>query len=157
MRKRKRRRRRRRRRRDLLGELLDETCTNVCSEPVLKPIDGEQLRRSTNTADDARLDIKAGGFWSANRHECANFDVRVFYPMHTHTTTAPWIHCTERKSRTNVVIMKTVSGTWREEPSHLWCSLPPEVLVLRQRHSSSGWLISCPRRVTAATVRLLVG
>ena len=41
--------------RDLLGELLDETCTNVCLEPVLKPIDGEQLRRSTNTADDARL------------------------------------------------------------------------------------------------------
>ena len=66
--------------RDLLGELLDETCSNVCLEPVLKPIDGEQLRRSTNTADDARLDIKAGGFWSANRHECAYFDVRVFYP-----------------------------------------------------------------------------
>ena len=64
--------------RDLLGELLDETCTNVCLEPVLKPIDGEQLRQSTNTAEDARLDIKAGGFWSAN--ECAYFDVRVFYP-----------------------------------------------------------------------------
>ena len=57
---------------------LDETCTNVCLEPVLKPIDGEQLRQSTNTAGDARLDIKAGGFWSANRHECAYFDVRVF-------------------------------------------------------------------------------
>ena len=70
--------------RDLLGELLDETCSNVCLEPVLKPIDGEQLRRSTNTADDARLDIKAGGFWSANRHECAYFDDRVFYP-HAHS------------------------------------------------------------------------
>ena len=63
---------------DLLGELLDETCTNVCLEPVLKPIGGEQLHQSTNTADEARLDIEAGGFWSANRHECAYFDVRVF-------------------------------------------------------------------------------
>ena len=66
--------------RDLLGELLDKTCTIVCLEPVLKPIDGEQLRQSTNTADDARPDIKAGGFWSANRHDCAYFDMRVFYP-----------------------------------------------------------------------------
>ena len=65
----------------LLGELLDETCSNVCLEPILKPIDGEQLRRATNTADDARLDIKAGGFWSANRYECAYFDIRVFYPQ----------------------------------------------------------------------------
>ena len=75
--------------RDLLGELLDQTCSNVCLEPVLKPIDGEQLHRSTNTTDDARLDIKAGGFWSANRNECAYFDVRVFYPhgrSHRHRT-----------------------------------------------------------------------
>ena len=44
----------------------------------------KQLCRSTNTADDARLDIKAGEFWSANRHECAYFDVRVLYP-HAHS------------------------------------------------------------------------
>ena len=26
------------------------------------------------------MDIKAGGFWSVRRHECAFFDVRVFHP-----------------------------------------------------------------------------
>ena len=75
-----------------------------------RSIDGEQLGQSTNTADDARLDIKAGGFWSANRHECAYLDVRVFFtPTRAHTATAPWNNGTEPKNRTNVVTTKTVS------------------------------------------------
>ena len=143
--------------RDLLGELLNGTCTNVCLEPVLKPIDGEQLRQSTNTADDARLDIKAGGFGLQTDMSAHILTCGYFTPMRAHTATAPWNNCTEPKNRTNAVTTKIVSGTWREEPSHLWCSLPPEVLVLRQRHSSNGWLTSCPRRETAATARLPVG
>lgn len=66
--------------RDLLGELLHDTCSNVCVEPALECLSGEQLRQSANTAAEARVDIKAGGFWSGNRHQCAYFDVRVFHP-----------------------------------------------------------------------------
>lgn len=65
--------------RDLLGNLLDETCHNVSLEPELGPLDGEALPRATNTTD-ARLDIRANGFWGGSRHNCAFFDVRVFYP-----------------------------------------------------------------------------
>ena len=126
--------------RDFLGELLDETCSNVCLEPVLKPIDGEQLRQSTNTADEARFDIKAGGFWSGNRHECAFLTFGYFTNMRAHIATAPWNNSTDRTSRTNAVTMKIVFETWRGAPSHLWCSLPLEVPAPRLRRFSSGWL-----------------
>ena len=66
--------------RDLLGEVLDEICVNVSLEPALKPLDGEQLAPTANSSESARVDIKAGGFWGESRHECAFFDVRVFYP-----------------------------------------------------------------------------
>lgn len=71
--------------RDLLAKLVDETSHNVCIEPVLQPLSGERFSSaSTNTAAEARVDIKASGFWSERRHECAFFDVRVFYP-HAHS------------------------------------------------------------------------
>ena len=66
--------------RDLLGEVLEDTCVNVCLEPALKPLEGEKLSPSANSTENARVDIQAGGFWGASRHERAYFDVRVFYP-----------------------------------------------------------------------------
>ena len=65
---------------DLLGEVLEDTCVNVCLEPALKPLEGEKLSPSANSTENARVDIQAGGFWGASRHECAYFDVGVFYP-----------------------------------------------------------------------------
>ena len=45
------------------------------------PLTGETLRsRQANVSDGARLDLKAGGFWTGNRFEAAFFDVRVFNP-----------------------------------------------------------------------------
>ena len=66
--------------RDLLGDLLTDTCSNVCLEPTLQRLDGEEFNQGANTSQEARVDIKAGGFWNSNRHECAFFDVRVFHP-----------------------------------------------------------------------------
>ena len=66
--------------RDLLGEVQDEICVNVSLEPALKPLDGEQLAPTANSSESARVNIKAGGFGWESRHECAFFDVRVFYP-----------------------------------------------------------------------------
>ena len=65
--------------RDLTASLLTDVCHNVATEPPLQPLGGELFNlRSANTNPQARLDIKARGFW--NRGQDAFFDVRVFNP-----------------------------------------------------------------------------
>ena len=65
--------------RDITASLLTEVCHNVCTEPQLQPLNGENMTaQSANTDDGARVDIRARGFW--NRSQDAFFDVRVFYP-----------------------------------------------------------------------------
>ena len=66
--------------RNLTAELLTEVCHNVCMEPVLQRLNGEQLPPSANNDDHARLDVRTRGFWD-NSHPDAFFDVRVFYPL----------------------------------------------------------------------------
>ena len=62
-----------------MADLLTEVCSDVAVEPVLAPITGEVfLSASTNTANDARADVRARGFWT--RAQNAFFDVRVFHP-----------------------------------------------------------------------------
>ena len=64
--------------RDLAAELLREVCHNVSVEPRMQALDGECIRPCTaNREDEARLDIRANGFWS--RGQEAFFDVRVFH------------------------------------------------------------------------------
>ena len=65
--------------RDVVGNLLSEVCNDVAIEPHLTPVTGENLPRSSNTGDDARLDVSARGFWQ--RGQRAFFDVRVFNPF----------------------------------------------------------------------------
>ena len=60
--------------RDVTASLLTEVCHNVAIEPQLQPLSGETLTlRSAITTDDARLDIRARGFWSVAQD--AYFDV----------------------------------------------------------------------------------
>ena len=61
---------------DMFTVLLDKCCTNVKDEPVLTKIDGETFRyRTSNTAPDARLDIRARNFWQQGQD--TYFDIRV--------------------------------------------------------------------------------
>ena len=54
---------------------MTEVCNDVCIEPTLQPVTGEALSgASALTADGARLDVAASGFWGG-RHERAFFDV----------------------------------------------------------------------------------
>lgn len=66
--------------RDFLTSLLQIVQTDVQREPPLQKIEaGSGSRDIGNTADQARLDIRAKGFWRAGQD--AYFDVRVTNPL----------------------------------------------------------------------------
>ena len=66
---------------DLSAKLLTEVCPNVGIEPELQPLSGETLAlRTANRQDEARVDIRAQGFWGERKQD-AFFDVRVFNPQ----------------------------------------------------------------------------
>ena len=52
--------------RNLVASALNEVCTDVSLEPRLQPLSGEALPSSANKEDEARLDVKARGFWNLN-------------------------------------------------------------------------------------------
>ena len=65
--------------RDITATLLTEICHNVATEPLLQPLTNESFtHRSADTDPNARLNIRARGFWSTGQD--AFFDVRVFHP-----------------------------------------------------------------------------
>ena len=62
--------------RDFTSNLLKSVGNDVETEPKLHIVENkESYSRSANTNDDARLDIRARGFWRAGQN--AFFDVRV--------------------------------------------------------------------------------
>ena len=65
--------------RDIVAQMMKDVSYDVGTEPMLQPLSGETFPTSTNIDDEARVDIKARGFWG--REEIAFFDVRVFNPF----------------------------------------------------------------------------
>ena len=64
--------------RNFEGNLLKQICNDVQLEPPLQSTTGYSFRPSVNTQDDARLDVRAKGFW--RRGQNAYFDVRITNP-----------------------------------------------------------------------------
>ena len=65
--------------RDLVGNQVSDVCNGVAIEPQLAPLSGEVfLAASTNTADDARVDVRAFGIWT--RAQDAFLDIRFYHP-----------------------------------------------------------------------------
>ena len=53
--------------RDITATMLTEICHNVSTEPPLQPLTSESFaHRSANTEPNARLDIRARGFWKTH-------------------------------------------------------------------------------------------
>ena len=54
--------------RDISASLLNEVCHNVGIEPSLQPLSGETFENCTaNTSNEARVDIRARGFWNKSQ------------------------------------------------------------------------------------------
>lgn len=49
--------------RDLFASLLQDVCHDVEIKPHLQTLSGEILSSSTNSLDEACLDVSARGFW----------------------------------------------------------------------------------------------
>ena len=85
--------------RDLLATLISEVCFNTAIEPLLQPLTGETFRRQATTTDDeARLDIRARGFWG-NQAENTFFDVNIFNPNAPSNRTSSLSSCYRRHER----------------------------------------------------------
>ena len=54
--------------RNIIALMLKSVCKDVIAEPSLQPLTGEDLQEvSTITEDEARLDIRARGFWQTGQ------------------------------------------------------------------------------------------
>ena len=61
--------------RNFEANLLRQVCNDVEVEPPLQSVNGFTFHSSANTSEDARLDVRAKGFW--RRGQNAFFDVRI--------------------------------------------------------------------------------
>ena len=64
--------------RDLTAKILSEVCYNTEIEPTLAPLSGDLSNRTANRSNEARLDVRACGFWE--RGQQAFFYSRVIDP-----------------------------------------------------------------------------
>ena len=65
--------------RNLTAEILGKVCKNVVIEPLLIPLTGEEVPKSSNTSSQARADVSARGLWINGQTTFCN--VRVFNPL----------------------------------------------------------------------------
>ena len=102
--------------RDLLTTLTSKVCKNVEAEPRLQPLDNERFDlRTAVTSPEARLDIKAGGFWS--RGVTTFFDVWVTHVnskcnQNKPTSTIFKEHENEKKRKYQQRILDVEMGTF---------------------------------------------
>ncbi|XP_063610335.1 uncharacterized protein LOC134784239 [Penaeus indicus] len=74
--------------REVTAQMLGEVSRDVRVEPSLFPTAGRNFSlQSTNTADDARLDVSANGFWPTPSPPCCL--ASIFCPLFVHFNLSP--------------------------------------------------------------------
>ena len=53
--------------RSLTAETLGLLCKNVVIEPLLTPLTGKEFHKSSNTSNQARVDVSARGLWFTDK------------------------------------------------------------------------------------------
>ena len=102
--------------RNFTAKALRDVCHDVCVEPMLQKLTGEEeLPKSANITDEGRLDTSARGFWVTGQK--AFFDVRVFNPLAKRYGTLNSQKCyelneREKKKEYNNRIMEIENGTF---------------------------------------------
>ena len=132
--------------RDLTAKLMSEVCHDVQVEPHLQPLSGELLQSQwfAIQEDDARVDIRAAGFWGC-RHHCLFFDVRVFNAFaesnqsprpaatlqrHEGDKCRAYQECVREAKRGSFTpLVFSSSGVWKGLPQSLTDALPPFLSV----------------------------
>ncbi len=86
--------------RDLIANLLRRVCNDVETELMLQPTRRETMSRSTINGNEARLDIRARGFW--RRGLSAFFYIRV---TNTNTDSARYTASMKWKRKGTITIL----------------------------------------------------
>ena len=103
---------------------MSEVCHDVQVEPHLQPLSGELLHyKSAVHEDDARVDIRAAGFWSF-RHHHSFFDVRVDYSTLLLKVTSLLVQLQLFRGMRviNVELTMNMFVKWNGAALHLLCS-----------------------------------
>lgn len=102
--------------RNFEAELLKQVCSDVQVEPPLQPVpNGITFHRSANVTADARLDVRARGFWRDGQN--AFFDIRTTNAdnasqQNRQLTSILRTHEQEKKGQYNARIMEIEQGTF---------------------------------------------
>ena len=101
--------------RNFEAHLLKQVCNDVQIEPPLQPVGNVVFNRSANVRDDARLDVRAKGFWRDGQN--AFFDVRVTNADNNSQRNKPLktvlrSHEQEKKRQYNSRVMEIEQGTF---------------------------------------------
>ena len=118
--------------RDFEAKLLSQVCNDVETEPPLQPLSSEHLPRSANTSAEARLDVRARGFW--RRGQNAFFDIRVTNAsapsqINTSLNTILKKHEAEKKRRYNERVMQIEQGSFTPLVFSTVGSMGPETAI----------------------------
>ena len=91
--------------------------------PYVYIMSGESLRyKSAVHEDNARVDIRAAGFWNC-RHHCSFFDVRVFNAFAESNLSSSPAATFRRHEGKKVELMRSVYERWKRLVLLLLCSL----------------------------------
>ena len=99
---------------DFTGKLLAEVCPDVTIEPDLQPLEGESFDfASANHEENARVDIRARGFWGRNR-QCAFFMSRFLTQTRNPIDGHPLCHASGMRKlpRNENMSSTSLNGAW---------------------------------------------